>query len=202
VVGITGGMASGKSSLAAVLRRRGASIYSVDQAAHALYLPGKPAWRKIIAGFGRRVVAPDGSIDRRALGKAVYGNAAMMRRLERILHRPLAVLAAAAIRRMSLRHRLVVVEAGPILFKLKLDRLANLVVVTECGIKERIRRLSRSSGLPRPAAKRRIGSFTRVDRSLPRQAAATGRGMTVRTDWPPARLDAAADAVLGRIGWV
>lgn len=201
MVGITGGVASGKSALAAILRRRGAACYSVDSAAHALYRPGKPAWRKIVAAFGKGVLAPDGTISRSALGDAVFGSPARMRRLERILHLPLAREAAAAVGRIRSRNRLTVVEAGPILFKLGLDRLADLVVVTECAAAERIGRLARSRGILRSVASRRIGSFAKIEKSLPRLAAATGRGITVRTGAPPSRLVSAADAVLGRIGW-
>jgi dephospho-CoA kinase len=173
----------------------------VDSAAHALYLPGKPAWRKIVAGFGKGVIAPDGSISRGALGRQVFGRPAGMRRLEGILHRPLAREAEAAVRRMRSRNRLAVVEAGPILFKLNLWRLVDLVVVTECATKERIGRLARSRGIRRSEASRLIESFAKIEKNLPRLAAATGRGITVRTDAPPARLVLAADAVLGRIGW-
>ena len=72
VVGLTGGVAAGKSTLAEGLRRCGAGYYSVDSAAHALYLPGTPVWRSVVGMFGDDIAGPDGAIDRVKLGdKAV-----------------------------------------------------------------------------------------------------------------------------------
>ena len=86
VIGLTGGIASGKSTLAAALRRRGVAYLSVDAAAHALYRPGRPAHRAIVRAFGRGVLRPGGAVDRTALGRAVFASPAARRRLEAILH--------------------------------------------------------------------------------------------------------------------
>ena len=84
VVGITGGVATGKTVLARLLRRQGAAYYSVDEVAHALYRPGFPAYGAILRSFGRGVLAPDGSIDRSKLGARVFSNPAAMKKLERL----------------------------------------------------------------------------------------------------------------------
>jgi len=201
VVGITGGMASGKSTLAALLRRRGAAYYSVDEAAHQLYSPRGKVYRRLTGAFGRGILSGDGTVNRGALSGTVFGDPERMRRLERIIHPVLAREASAAIQRMRVKNPLTVVEAGPILFKLGLDRLVDLVVVTECSRQERIGRLARAKGMPCRIAALRIAAFTGLEKRLPRLAAATGRGITVRTDGRPELLADAAETVLGRIRW-
>ncbi len=65
VIGLTGGIGSGKSTVAKVLEEAGAAVLSADLIGHEVYLPGKPAYDEIIEAFGRDVVADDGTIDRK-----------------------------------------------------------------------------------------------------------------------------------------
>ena len=194
---MTGGTASGKSALGALLRRRGAAVYSVDEAAHDLYRPGRPAHRRIVRVFGMRVLARDGAVSRQALGARVFSDSAAMRRLEGIVHPLLRRESAAAVRRMRKRHALTVVEAGPLLFELKLDRLADMVVVTRCRAAVRRDRLRRR-GLAAREAAMRVGAAAALEDSLPRRARETGRELLVDNDGDPVRLEKAADVIVAR----
>ncbi|MBC7324787.1 MAG: dephospho-CoA kinase, partial [Moorella sp. (in: Bacteria)] len=72
VIGLTGGIASGKSTVAGILQELGAKIVDTDQLAREVVLPGQPAYREIVATFGRQVLQPDGRINRQALGRIVF----------------------------------------------------------------------------------------------------------------------------------
>jgi dephospho-CoA kinase len=85
VIGLTGGIASGKSVVSRMLAERGALIIDADKVGHEAYAPGSDCYRAVIDAFGRDVVAEDGQIDRKALGGKVFGEPAQRRRLEGIV---------------------------------------------------------------------------------------------------------------------
>lgn len=85
-VGLTGGIGSGKSTVARFLRELGATVIDADRVGHEIYLPGKPAYDEVVAAFGREIVASDGTIDRKRLGAIVFAEVAALRRLEAIVH--------------------------------------------------------------------------------------------------------------------
>lgn len=200
VVGVAGGTASGKSTFADRLRRRGAAYYSVDEAAHALYAPGSAVTRDIRRVFGSGVIAGDGSVDRRGLAAAVVGAPAALRRLEGVVHPRLARAAASAVRRIRSRHRLTVVEAGPLLFALGLHRLADLVVVVRSPLRVRVGRLARDLGVSPKEAARRIRAFAPRERSLVPALRRAKRGITVTGNASPGALRAAVRSVLRLAG--
>lgn len=84
-IGLTGGIASGKTTVAARLSERGAVVIDADIVGHEVYRPELPAWTALIEAFGRGIVAPDGTIDRRQLGARVFNNPAEMQRLTDIV---------------------------------------------------------------------------------------------------------------------
>jgi hypothetical protein len=73
LVGLTGGIATGKSTVASIFRRFGATVIDADQLAREVVRPGKPAWREIVKSFGKRVLLPDRTIDRPAPGPVASG---------------------------------------------------------------------------------------------------------------------------------
>ena len=85
-IGCTGGIGSGKSTVAALLERRGARIVDADAISHAVIAPGTPGHAAVVARFGARILGPDGSIDRRALAALVFADRAALRDLEAIVH--------------------------------------------------------------------------------------------------------------------
>lgn len=74
IIGLTGGIASGKSSVAEKLQKLGASLVNCDKLAHDLYVPGRVCFHKIIEHFGSSILNPDGFIDRKALGNIVFND--------------------------------------------------------------------------------------------------------------------------------
>jgi dephospho-CoA kinase len=85
-VGLTGGIGSGKSTVAKILAELGAPSFDADKVGHEIYRPDGPAYHDVIAAFGSAVVAPDGTIDRKKLGPIVFADPAQLRRLESIVH--------------------------------------------------------------------------------------------------------------------
>ena len=86
MIGLTGGIGSGKSTVAAILDELGAHVIDADKIGHEVYLPGTDGQRRVVEAFGRGVVAADGTIDRRALGAIVFANRAALARLNAIVH--------------------------------------------------------------------------------------------------------------------
>jgi len=86
LVGLTGGIATGKSTVSAILRRLGSEIIDADHLARDVVEPGQPAWTEIVAEFGQDVVTAGGALDRKKLGAIVFANPERRRRLEAITH--------------------------------------------------------------------------------------------------------------------
>ena len=85
VIGLTGGIASGKSVVSTMLAEHGAHILDADRVGHEAYAPGSACYNEVIAQFGDDIVAPDGEIDRKKLGAKVFGDSAQRRKLEGIV---------------------------------------------------------------------------------------------------------------------
>jgi dephospho-CoA kinase len=86
LVGLTGGIATGKSTVSTMLRGLGAEIIDADLLARQAVEPGQPAWREIVEEFGRDVLSPDGTLDRKKLGAIVFADPERRKRLEAITH--------------------------------------------------------------------------------------------------------------------
>jgi dephospho-CoA kinase len=86
IVALTGGIAAGKSTVAAAFAARGVPVLDADEAARAVVAPGSPGLEAVIAAFGEGILAPDGTLDRAALRQRVFSDEVARRRLEAILH--------------------------------------------------------------------------------------------------------------------
>ena len=86
VIGLTGGIGSGKSTAAQILGELGAEVIDADKVGHAIYLPDTPAWREIVAAFGSGVLAADRTIDRAKLGPVVFADPQALQTLNQITH--------------------------------------------------------------------------------------------------------------------
>ena len=84
-IGLTGGIGSGKSTVAQILGEFGAPILDADKVAHTTYAPGGPAYDAVLAAFGAQVLAPDRTIDRKKLGAVVFGNPEQLNKLTSIV---------------------------------------------------------------------------------------------------------------------
>ncbi len=157
VVGLTGGIASGKSTVAEILRKAGAVIIDADRIARQVVAPGLPAWQEIRDFFGDGILQPDGSIDRAALGTIVFNDAESRRRLESIVH-PRVGAEIAVQMQQAVRERpdAVLIMDIPLLFETnRTQGLAEIIVVFTPKPVQR-RRLMARDHLSREAAEARI----------------------------------------------
>ncbi len=153
LIGLTGNIATGKSTVARMLAQRGAEVIDADRVAHAVMEPDGPAYAEIIRTFGRNILTPDGRIDRQALGAIVFRDAEALRRLEAIVHPH--VMAAIGRRIAASRAPVVVVEAIKLL-ESPAPRPYDAIWVTTCPSELQLQRLIRLRGMGEEAARRRI----------------------------------------------
>jgi len=147
VVGVTGGVGSGKSTVAKMLKRLGATVLDADELAHRAIEPGTAAWRRIRRQFGKTVFHPDGTIHRRALGELVFRDPVALARLEAMVHPAVIRETRRALRALK-RHkraRCVVLDV-PLLLETGMQRLVNAIVVVSAPDEVQRRRL-RAKGL-------------------------------------------------------
>ena len=147
VIGVTGGVGTGKSTVARMFRDLGARVLDADAIAHRVIEPKRQAWQSIVRAFGPGVVNPDGTINRQRLAAVVFESAAARRRLERIIHPPVLreIRRDLARMRRSRRVRAVVVEI-PLLLEIGAERLVEVVVVVAAPAKIQQHRLKRRRG--------------------------------------------------------
>jgi dephospho-CoA kinase len=159
VAGLTGGIASGKSTVAEILCKAGAVIIDADQIARQIVAPGQPGWQEIRDVFGQAVFTPEGHLDREALGKRVFGDADARRRLEAITHPRVGAEMAAQLQRAAReRTDAVVIMDIPLLFETgRTQGLAEIIVVY-VPIDVQRRRLMQRNGYDAAEAEARIRS--------------------------------------------
>ena len=155
VIGLTGPIASGKSTVAEMLRRRGAEVIDADRVYRSLLQSGSELWRQVVERFGPTVVGPDGEIDRTALGVIVFADADALAELERITHP--AVVAEVRSRISRSTAPLLVLEAVK-LVQSGLDADVDTLWFVTADPETRLRRLMSRSGLDEAAARTRIAA--------------------------------------------
>ena len=159
LVGLTGGIATGKSTVAKMFKQCGAVVIDADELARDVVSPGKVAWREIVNTFGKIALDPDRTINRRALGAIVFRNHSKLRRLERIIH-PRVEREQARLTRQAARKdpNAVVIYDVPLLFEAGVDKRVDTIIVVTADRETQIARLKKRNGLSRAEAIRRIRS--------------------------------------------
>jgi len=190
VVGLTGGIASGKTTFADALRARGVPVVDADALARAAVAPGTEALAEIARAFGDGVVAPDGALDRKKLGAIVFADAAARRRLEAITH--------PAVRRAMAEETALLSAAGhalafydtPLLYEVGLERLLDSVVVVWAPSDVQRARLVARDGLTPAEADARLAAQLPIDEKAARA------DFVVENAGAPAELGPKADRLL------
>jgi dephospho-CoA kinase len=157
LVGLTGGVATGKSTIAKMFEQCGAVVIDADELARDVVRPGKPAWREIVKLFGRTVLNQDRSLNRQTLGSIVFRNPIKRRQLERIIHPRVAreqVRLTKAIARKDPKS--VVIYEVPLLFEARIDKRVDKIIVVTTDRETQIARLKKRNGLSRAEAIRRV----------------------------------------------
>lgn len=153
-IGLTGGIASGKSTVAAQLAELGAVVIDADVLAREVVAPGTPGLAAIVDRFGRGVLGLDGSLNRPGLGAIVFADPAARRDLEAIIHP--AVRARAAELEAAAPAEAIVVHMIPLLVETGQQALFDAVWVVDCAPEDQIARMAARDGLTRADAEARI----------------------------------------------
>lgn len=158
VIGLTGGIASGKSTAAKILAELGAEVIDADQLAREVVRPGEPAHRAIMEAFGGSVLNDDGTINRGALGSIVFADPEARRRLEAITHPAIARHAEETLADLRRRGAPLVVYMAPLLIEAGVTDRVDEIWVVYVDRETQIRRLMQRDGLSEADALQRISS--------------------------------------------
>lgn len=153
VLGLTGNIACGKSTVLGMLAEHGAETIDADQVYHSLIRPGAPLWEGVRRRFGTDIIAPDGAIDRRALGTIVFGDPKALADLDALTH-PAVVDEVERLIAQS-RARVLVVDAVK-LVESGLDRACQAFWLVTCRPDQQIERLRHRNGLSQQEAENRV----------------------------------------------
>ena len=141
LIGLTGGIASGKTTVAAILRELGASIINADELAREVVLPGQDAWKEIVAAFGENVLRDDRTIDRQKLRNHVFKNDLLRKRLESITHPRIRALAKVKAAELAAQGAKVVVYEAPLFFETNAQVWIRPVILVACDVAAQRQRL-------------------------------------------------------------
>lgn len=159
VVGLTGGIASGKSFVSKRLVELGANIVDADQIAREIVQPGQPAWQEIIAHFGRDIVQASGAIDRKALGEIIFNNPESRSVLEQITHpKILERVNQRIVTYKELAETKLIVVDAPLLIESGAHQKVDSIWLVYCSLEEQVRRLMARDKLQRGQALARINA--------------------------------------------
>ena len=159
VAGLTGGIGTGKSTVAAVFAEAGAVIIDADEIARDVVAKGRPAWCRIVAHFGRDVLLPDGDIDRKKLGAIIFNDTRQKAHLDRIVHPHVIAETEQQLKEIErLQPQAVVILDVPLLIEAGMDRDLDEVIVVYTPEAVQIKRLMRRNRLTAAEGLSRIRS--------------------------------------------
>ena len=157
LVGLTGGLASGKTTIARIFQSYGAQVIDADNLVRAVTQKGRPAWKAIVKSFGKSILNPDQSIDRPSLAKIVFQNSGKLRTLTGILYPRVAREQARLVRQIKLTdpHAVIIYDAA-MLIEARAHQRMDQIIVVKTNRTTQITRACHRSGFTRADALRRI----------------------------------------------
>lgn len=157
-IGLTGGIATGKSTVGRIIHQKGVIVISADELAHQAMLPGSATYQRIVAEFSPKILTSDGEINRRLLGEIVFEDEAARKRLEQIVH-PFVINGIRESLELYSKQgvRIVVVEI-PLLFEVGVTDLFDQIWVVSSTLESQLQRIQERDGLTKEEAKKRIAT--------------------------------------------
>ncbi|ADG81832.1 dephospho-CoA kinase [Thermincola ferriacetica] len=168
VIGLTGGIASGKSAVSSILRQLGAEVIDADVVARQVVAPGEPAWQRIVQAFGPEILKDDGNINRPLLGQIIFNDPVKRKILNEITHPEIikSIAAEAEKYRAQNKKGQVVVIDAPLLLEVGLHKLVDEVWVIYVSPETQIERLMKRNNFTREQALARINSQMPLEEKL------------------------------------
>lgn len=182
VIGLTGGIGSGKSTVSQFLAELGAVILDADEVGHKALKLDTEIWREVVAAFGRQIVTPDGTIDRKKLGGMVFGNPESLSRLNQIMHPRMYALVKAQLEEYRKQGVAVVVLEAPLLIEADWTLLVDEIWVTTASEATVLKRLEERTGLSQAE------SLTRIHSQMSSEEQIRHADVVINTDCAPGEL--------------
>ena len=161
IVGLTGGIVGGKSTVASMFKDLGAKIIDADKLGHSVILPHRPAWEKITRLFGKGILQNDLTVDRGKLGKIVFANQVLLKKLNEITHPEITKLIKREINlaknKTHNQEKVLIIDAA-LIYEAKIDRFTDKIIVVYIDKDEQIKRLIKRNNLSKDEALERIRS--------------------------------------------
>lgn len=158
VIGLTGGIGTGKTEVSRLLERLGATVINADQVGHEAYTPHSEAWQEVVKAFGEDVLQQDGEIDRRKLGGIVFADPEQMATLNGIMHPRMAAIVSEKLGVLENQGTNVAVVEAAVLFEAGWDALVGEVWTTESPEEKVVERLQQRNGFAPEEIRKRIAS--------------------------------------------
>ena len=158
LVGLTGGIASGKSTVAKILQSLGAAIVNADDLAREVVEPGHEAWKEIVASFGADILQSDQTLDRQKLRTLIFNQPKARKRLESIIHPRVRALAEERIRDYAAAGYPVAIYEVPLLFEGNLQEWLRPVILVACDVETQTARLQNRDHLTAADAEKHIAA--------------------------------------------
>lgn len=168
VIGLTGGIATGKTTVSAMLKGLGAEVLDADRVGHEAYLPDTSTYNEVVSTFGREIIREDRQINRAKLGAIVFSDPANMKKLTDIMWPRMADIVAERIEEQKSKGTEVMVVEAAVLLEAKWDSLTDEVWVTVSPEASMIERLRESRGLTVEQARDRINSQMSAEERIKR----------------------------------
>jgi len=162
LLGLTGNIASGKSTVASIFKKNGMPNVNADSISREIVKPGEKAWELIFEYFGQDILLPDKNIDRKKLGDIVFRNSTKRKKLEEITHPFIIERTMAKAKILEENFNYVLVEV-PLLFETKMESLFDLIVLVYADKQTQVERLMLREGLSEKEALFRINSQIDVE---------------------------------------
>lgn len=192
VLGITGGTGSGKSTVCECLKKLGAEIIDADKIARSIVLPGSPVLKSLAESFGGDILLPDGTLDRKALGRKAFSSEENTRLLNSLTHPEIIKKCTEEIAEKRSKCNFIVVDA-PLLFVSGLDKICDVTARVDAPAETRLERIMQRDSLTRQDAEKRI-SAQKEEAALAEKA-----DYTIENTGTPGTLAAECEKLYGKI---
>jgi dephospho-CoA kinase len=156
IIGLTGGIGSGKSTVSKVLAHLGAVVIDADKMGHEVFKPGTKAWQEVVDAFGQGIISADGTIDRRKLGEIVFSNPGARAKLNQVMHPLIYEQVKSRMEEYGRKGVAIIIVEAPLLLEVGWKSLVDEVWVTSASEATVIKRLKEQKGLPEAQSLARI----------------------------------------------
>jgi len=156
IIGLTGGIGSGKSTVSKFLAHLGAVVIDADKVGHEVFKPSTKAWQEVVDAFGQGIISADGTIDRRKLGEIVFSNPGARAKLNQIMHPLIYEQVKSRMEEYGRKGVAIIIVEAPLLLEVGWKSLVDEVWVTSASEATVIKRLKEQKGLSETQSLARI----------------------------------------------